>query len=145
MIEAENNRLKNIIKGLEETIEMKEKKIENLQRNERLFLDKSESYEKELAKLNAMMKKEDEEKQKGRKSMKGSEQGSTILPNKKSKYTENQIIFDEARYRPLPKGQQISSAFTIGTVIDLSTEVLGMKIDMNHYLETIADLHNELD
>lgn len=36
-----------------------------------------------------MMKKEDEEKQKGRKSMKGSEQGSTILPNKKSKYTEN--------------------------------------------------------
>lgn len=30
MIEAENNRLKNIIKGLEETIEMKEKKIENL-------------------------------------------------------------------------------------------------------------------
>lgn len=33
MIEAENKRLKNKINGLEETIELKEKKIENFQKN----------------------------------------------------------------------------------------------------------------
>lgn len=33
MIETENKRLKNKIKGLEETIEMKEKKIENFKKN----------------------------------------------------------------------------------------------------------------
>lgn len=92
-----------------------------------------------------MMKKEEEEKQKGRKSMIGAEEGSISLQNKRPQYSENDIVFDIARYRPLPKGEKISSAFTIGTVIDLSTEVLGMKIDMNHYLETIADLHAELD
>ena len=144
MIETENKRQKDKINGLEENIEMKEKKIDNLERNERFLLDRSEKYEKELAKLNTMLKKEEEEKQKGRKSVKA-EEGSTSIPNRKPKYNENEIIFDEARYRPLPKGQKIASAFTIGTVIDLSTEVLGMKIDMNHYLETIADLHNELD
>lgn len=67
------------------------------------------------------------------------------LLNKKPQYTENEIIYDMARYRPIPKGEKIASPFTIGTVIQLSTEVLGMKIDMNHYMETIADLHSELD
>jgi multidrug resistance efflux pump len=37
----------------------------------------------------------------------------------------------------------ISSPFTIGKVIDLSNTILATKIDMNHYLKTITDLHEE--
>lgn len=37
----------------------------------------------------------------------------------------------------------ISSPFTIGKVIDLSNTILAIKIDMNHYLKTITELHEE--
>jgi hypothetical protein len=47
------------------------------------------------------------------------------------------------RYIP-PEEGQLSAPFTIGTVIGLSTTILGMKIDMNHYLNTITDLHSEI-
>ena len=38
----------------------------------------------------------------------------------------------------------LSSPFTIGTVIKLSTTILTLKIDMNHYLNTISELHQEI-
>jgi chromosome segregation ATPase len=48
-----------------------------------------------------------------------------------------------ARRRTEQQPERISSPFTIGKVIDLSNTILGIKIDMNHYLKTITELHEE--
>lgn len=39
----------------------------------------------------------------------------------------------------------ISNPLTIGTCIKLSTTILSLRIDMNHYLNTISDLHTEIN
>lgn len=52
-------------------------------------------------------------------------------------------FYDIGRYSP-PESNQLSHPFTIGTVISLSTTILSMKIDMNHYLNAITDLHTEI-
>lgn len=64
-----------------------------------------------------------------------------IIDKKKKNETLN--FHEMARSKP-PENGKVTSPMTIGTVIELSTTILAMKIDMNHYLTTITELHSEI-
>lgn len=115
-----------------------QREVATLEKNERTLLEKINKFERELESLQNSIQANPQPIKSQPVVSFFEPSNSKIAEPRKSLSRKKETFYEMAN-------PQISSPYTIGKVIQLSTKILDLKIEINQYIQANAELHEEVD